>query len=86
MRYNDLDRIDDITGCASGDRFDSPAQVRAYFQQDELTAMGFQDRELPTQDDLDGMAERIIETGFHCDFPGTDPDYADYCAMNGWNV
>lgn len=62
-----LEEINEITGFASGDLFESAEQVRRYFNRDEfITATpGLPEGEWPSQDELDDMAEFVIACHAH---------------------
>lgn len=61
------DQINAATGFANGEQFQSAEEVRAYFTVDNMREMfGLQDGSRYSQDDLDRMAEQVIESGFHC--------------------
>jgi len=61
--------ISDRTGFDAGDKFHSPAHVRAYFRRDELLSC-FHGEELsiPDQEYLDYAAQLVIEHRWHCRF------------------
>jgi hypothetical protein len=61
--------INDRTGFANGDKFTSDEQVREYFTQQNIRDMigSTYDDEgtMPSQDELDQMAETVIENRWH---------------------
>jgi hypothetical protein len=61
--------INDTTGFANGEKFESPDEVRGYFTRQNLRDMvgGFYNDEnpIPTQETLDAMAETVIENRWH---------------------
>lgn len=73
-----FNEINDVTGFANGDKFDSAAQVRDYFTVENLHAMvgkgSFLKEEedgtftdlTPTQETLDSWATYVIENRLHC--------------------
>jgi hypothetical protein len=63
--------INDVTGFAECDTFDSAEEVRDYFQRATLARLWHcaeTDPDLPTQEELEEWAEFIIEHRLHCDF------------------
>lgn len=59
-------RINDETGFAAGDQWASEKEVRNYFRLETFGQMGWE-TEL-TQDELDSMADFVVENRLHCDF------------------
>lgn len=64
-----FDEIDEATGFADGDKFTTDAQVRAYFQRDELLTCldshHTRESDIPDQAALDAMADTVIENHWH---------------------
>lgn len=58
-----MDDIDDLTAFAQGDKFTSEEQVREYFTTENMHAMGIECT--LTQDELDEMADRVLDEGWH---------------------
>ncbi len=70
MTYSTAE-INDMTGFANGDKFQSADQVREYFTVAEQRAMcdpNFEEDVITDQAVLDEMAEVVIETREHCEF------------------
>lgn len=63
MRYT-LSEINDATGFANGDTFDSSAEVRAYFTVENQRAM-FPGDDPDSQEVLDEMAAEVIRNHWH---------------------
>ena len=71
MSYYTEQEISERTGFDLGETFSSPGQVRWYFNRvrlakclgDYSTSKG-----LPTQPELNRMAETVIENQWHCEF------------------
>lgn len=58
--------IDDATGFASGDRFSSTEEVRAYFTVENLCSMfDVAPERVPTQDELTSFADAVIAHRWH---------------------
>jgi hypothetical protein len=57
-------QINDATGFANGDQFTSEAQVREYFTVENMRLM-FSGECPQTQDDLDAMADAVVENRWH---------------------
>jgi hypothetical protein len=68
--------INDVTGFANGDRFESAEQVRKYFTVKNLHAMVGREQFLtdngedltPSQATLDAWADMVIDHQWHCQF------------------
>jgi hypothetical protein len=61
-----MTEINDATGFANGEKFDSAEEVREYFTVAAMREMFNGDQsELPTQCELDEMAEHVIVNGWH---------------------
>jgi hypothetical protein len=60
-----FDSIQDVTGFASGDLFESDVQVWGYFTVQNLREMGWSSEECPTQKELDEMAQAVIDNRWH---------------------
>lgn len=58
-----LQRISEATAFDQGDKFTSDEQVRGYFTVETMRGMGFD--EIPSQDDLDRMADDVIDNRWH---------------------
>jgi hypothetical protein len=63
-----FDEINDSTGFANGDKFESEGQVREYFQLDELKRMTSGIGPGVDQATLDRYADIVIEEKWHCKF------------------
>lgn len=59
-----FDEMNDATGFANGMEFEDEQQVRDYFTIENMNHM-FNDGTDFTQDDLDEMAESVIENRWH---------------------
>jgi hypothetical protein len=59
--------INEYTGFAEGDEFGSELEVRSYFGQDRMLAEFGPANDL-TQDELDLMADIVLEFRLHCAF------------------
>lgn len=62
-RFNE---INDYTGFANGELFDSVEEVRQYFTRENMIdCVDLPPEELPSQEDLDEMADIVIEYHWH---------------------
>ena len=63
-----FDAINDATGFAEGDKFENADQVRDYFTTENMEQIfepfAHGDK-IPTQDELNEMANAVIENGWH---------------------
>jgi len=62
-----MTEINDRTGFANGTKFIDADDVRAYFRREVMEGCfgGTDYSDLPTQDELDDMAEVVIENHWH---------------------
>lgn len=63
----DFQEINDKTGFANGDEFETEKQAREYFTVENMHVMFGSDYEIE-QELLNEMAERVIDNQWHCDF------------------
>lgn len=61
---NTFDQINDATGFANGDKWMTDEQIYDYFTTENMRRM-FRDQATLTQDELDEMAEAVIENRWH---------------------
>jgi hypothetical protein len=59
-----FDQINDATGFANGDKWMTDEQIYGYFTTENMRRM-FRDQATLTQDELDEMAEVVIENRWH---------------------
>jgi len=62
-----LSDIDDKYGLSNGEKFESPEEIRAYFNKDSLESM-FSEEISESQEDLDFIADLILDNKYHCQF------------------
>lgn len=63
-----FDEINDLTGFANGDKFESEQEVRDYFQLGELKSMTSGIGPGVDQETLDRYADVVIDEKWHCKF------------------
>jgi hypothetical protein len=68
MPRSDFDEINDSTGFANGDRFESEKQVREYFTVANMRGMFGPGQSQEDQATLDRYADVVIEQKWHCIF------------------
>ncbi len=67
MSVYNFDEINDLTGFANGDKFDTEEEVFTYFNMVNLREMFPDIEELPAKL-LKQMAEIVIKNKWHCNF------------------
>lgn len=66
FREDRFGEINDYTGFANGELFESKEEIRKYFTRENMiNCIDLPLSELPSQDDLDEMADMVIEYRWH---------------------
>ena len=59
-------QISDITGFDQGLEFESSVEVKKYFNRESLISDCGEEEDWPDQEDLDQMAQTVINNSWHC--------------------